>query len=114
VSEPIEDELWEEFHEVVNMTSRELGDWLRQSEATPEAEPLPDQAGPPVGRQVLAVLGKRRTDLTAADAEVMRAVVDRVRSQRGEELEPTAGSAAWRHSLMSLGHDPLKPSGRTA
>jgi hypothetical protein len=67
-----------------------------------------------VGRQVLAVLGKRRTDLTAEDAAVMRAVVDRIRTQRGEEPEPTAGSAGWRHSLMSLGHDPLKPSGRTA
>jgi hypothetical protein len=114
VSEHVDDELWAQFHEVVNMTSRELEDWLRESEATPEAEPLPDQAGSPVGRQVLAVLGKRRTDLTAVDADVMRAVVDRVRTQRGEEPEPTAGSAAWRHSLMSLGHDPLKPPGRQA
>jgi Protein of unknown function (DUF3140) len=111
VSEKIDDDLWEQFHEVVNMTSRELEDWLRESEATPDTEPLPDQAGSPAGRQVLAVLGKRRGDLTPDDADVMRAVVDRVRTQRGEQPEPTAGSAAWRHSLMGLGHDPLKPDG---
>ena len=60
------------------------------------------------GQQVLAVLGKRRTDVTEEDADVMRAVVDRVRRERGDDPEPVAGDDGWRHSLMSLGHDPLK------
>jgi hypothetical protein len=38
----------------------------------------------------------------------MRAVVDRVHEQRGDEPESTAGDAGWRHALMSIGHDPLK------
>jgi len=105
----VDDELWEEFHRAVNMTSRELGDWLRESTAGDDAEPFPDQAGPPVGQQVLAILGKRRVDLTEEDREVMAGVVDRVRTERGEEPEPTSGDAAWRHRLMDLGHDPLKP-----
>ena len=25
----VDDDLWQEFHDVVNMTSRELRDWLR-------------------------------------------------------------------------------------
>lgn len=104
----IDDELWEQFHEAVNMTSRELGDWLREEGADERAEELPDRAGPAVGRQVLAILGKRRSDLTDEDADVMAGVVDRVRQQRGEEPEPMAGDAAWRHALMDLGHDPLK------
>jgi hypothetical protein len=58
------DDLWEEFHTVVNMTSRELEDWLRESEALLDTEPLPDQAGAPTGRAVLAVLGKRRGHVT--------------------------------------------------
>jgi Protein of unknown function (DUF3140) len=70
---------------------------------------LPDQAGTPTGREVLAILGKRRRDVTDEDAHVMRRVVDRVHEQRRDDLEPTAGQAAWRHKLMSLGHDPLKP-----
>ena len=106
----VDDELWQEFHEVVNMTSRELRDWLRESQATLDAEPLPDQAGNPVGQQVLSILAKRRTDLTAEDAEVMAAVVDRIRTERGDALEATAGDAKWRYGLMDLGHDPLKPS----
>lgn len=107
----VDDELWDEFHRVVNMTSRELSDWLRTRSASEDAETLPDQAGTPTGREVLAILGKRRGDLVAADEHVMRRVVERVAARRRDDLEPTAGQAAWRHALMSLGHDPLKPAG---
>ncbi|HYH29821.1 MAG TPA: DUF3140 domain-containing protein [Pseudonocardia sp.] len=105
----VDDELWDEFHRVVNMTSRELGDWLRTRDAGEDTEELPDQAGTPTGQEVLGILGKRRVDLTAEDEHVMRRVVERVHAQRRDDLEPTAGQAGWRHRLMSLGHDPLKP-----
>jgi hypothetical protein len=108
------DEVWDEFHRVVNMTSRELEDWLRTTSAAEHEEAFPDQAGPATGRSVVAILGKRRTDVTDADLQVMRTVVDRVHAARRDDLEPTAGDAAWRHRLMSLGHDPLKPAGSGA
>lgn len=105
------DALWDEFHTVVNMTSRELEEWLRTRSAGQDAEALPDEAGTERGRHVLAVLGKRKTDLTADDVAIMRSVVEQVRAQRREDLEPTAGQAPWRHRLMTVGHDPLKPAG---
>ena len=106
----IDDDLWDEFHRVVNMTSSELRDWLRAADAGEDAETLPDQSGPELGHRVVQILGKRRTDLSAEDAAVMRRVVDRVHGERRADLEPTAGQDAWRHRLMSLGHDPLKPA----
>ncbi|GHB09269.1 DUF3140 domain-containing protein [Streptomyces chryseus] len=81
------DWLWDDFHRVVNMTSQELGTWLRTSGAGENSEPLPERAGTETGRKVLAILGKRRTD-----------------------LEPAAGDSAWRRRLMTLGHAPLKPA----
>ena len=108
----VPDDLWEEFHRVVNMTSRELADWLRVRSADDTAEAFPDQAGTETGQHVLHILGKRRTDLTPDDVRVMEKVVRRVREQRRDDLEPTAGDDAWRHRLMTLGHDPLKPAGR--
>ncbi|HZG03060.1 MAG TPA: DUF3140 domain-containing protein [Streptomyces sp.] len=105
------DELWGRFHTVVNMTSRELSEWLRTRSAGQETEELPDQAGTENGRRVLEILGKRRVDLTDDDVRVMRKVVDTVTSERGADLEPTAGQPNWRHRLMTLGHDPLKPVG---
>lgn len=106
----VDDELWQEFHRVVNMSSRELRDWLATRDADEQSEAYPDQAGTPTGRHVLAILGKRRTDLTEDDARIMQNVVDRVLSERREDLEPTAGEAHWRYRLMSMGHDPLKPA----
>lgn len=111
MAETVDDVLWDDFHTVVNMTSRELSDWLRTRAAGEDAEELPDRTGSPTGQEVLAVLGKRRGDLTSTDALVMRRVVERVREQRREDLEPVAGQASWRHKLMTLGHDPLKPAG---
>ncbi|MBH5338673.1 DUF3140 domain-containing protein [Streptomyces pactum] len=103
-------ELWDEFHTVVNMTSRELQDWLSVQAAGEDTEEPPDQAGSPTGRRVLEILGKRRTDLTEDDVEVMRRVCEIVRTQRNAELDPEAGGAGWRHRLMNIGHDPLKPA----
>ncbi|MGW0396127.1 DUF3140 domain-containing protein [Streptomyces sp. NPDC003042] len=104
------EELWNEFHKVVNMTSRELEDWLRTQAASEDTEAVPDQAGPATGRQVLKILGKRPADLTDEDARVMREVVDTVRSERVPELDTKAGDTQWRHRMMSIGHDPLKPA----
>lgn len=104
----VSDELWDEFHRVVNMTSRELADWMRVESATDDAEELPDQAGRSLGRRVLGILGKRRTDLTEDDVAAMTKVVDTVHEQRREDLEPVAGDDHWRHRLMDIGHDPLK------
>ena len=112
--EHVDDELWTEFHRVVNMTSHELRDWLMTRDAGEDGAVEPGtQGGPgtPTGQEVLHILGKRRTDLTADDERVMRHVVRRITEQRRDDLEPTAGEAHWRHRLMSMGHDPLKPVG---
>lgn len=105
----VDDDLWDEFHRVVNMTSRQLRDWLAVEAAGEVAEGLPDQDGPPVGHQVLKILGKRKVDLTPDDVAVMEKVVRKVLAERREDLEPTAGQDAWRRKLMDLGHDPLQP-----
>jgi len=110
----VSDELWNEFHALVNMTSRELEEWLRTDSASESTEPAPEETGHELGEQVVHILGKRRADLTDADLDAMERVVQQVRHERGEEPEPTAGDARWRHKLMSVGHDPLKPlSGKT-
>ncbi len=100
------DRLWDEFHRAVNMTSRELREWLL-TEASDEGTfpPDPDLGLPEPGRSVVRVLTKRKTDLTDEDLAVMQEVTEQI------ERELSAGpdtSPEWRHALMSLGHDPLK------
>jgi hypothetical protein len=105
----VSEELWNEFHRVVNMTSRELTEWLRVAAAGEDAEALPEEAGTSLGRRVAAILAKRRVDLTHDDIDAMTKVVDIVHRERRDDLEPTAGQDHWRHKLMSIGHDPLQP-----
>ncbi|UGY94540.1 DUF3140 domain-containing protein [Streptomyces gobiensis] len=101
--------LWDEFHQVVNMTSQELGAWLRTESAGEETEELPEESGTEQGRHVLKILQKRRTDLTDADIRLMAQVVDTVQTQHEHAPAPDAAEhAAWRHRLMTLGHDPLR------
>jgi hypothetical protein len=102
-------ELWAEFHRVVNMSSCELADWLHSHSVDPDAESLPDQADTPTGQRVLQILGKRRPDLTSEDLHVMRRVVQQVHAERRRHGQFVGGRTGWRHRLMSLGHDPLKP-----
>jgi hypothetical protein len=106
----IDDALWEGFHTAVNMTSRELREWLATDSAGEGTDALPEHVGTERSRAVVEVLGKRRTDLTPDDVEVMRSVVEEVQAARGDDREPEAGDAQWRHRLMSIGHDPLKPT----
>lgn len=63
-----------------------------------------------VGGAVWLVFFSSVLAVTDADIGVMEAVVGTIRAERGDEPEPTAGDAAWRHRLMSLGHDPLRPT----
>ncbi|PJE99566.1 hypothetical protein CUT44_03385 [Streptomyces carminius] len=109
ISAPEPDALWDEFHSVVNMTSNELEAWLRTSGAGERGEELPERAGPERGRQVLAVLRKRRTDLDDTDVEVMREVVDTVTAEfERVRIADAVRDQDWRHRMMSLGHDPVK------
>lgn len=80
----VDDELWEEFHRVVNMTSRELEEWLRTHSADEGTEPLPDQAGTETGQHVVHIPSKRRTDLPPR------------RAGDGQRRDPRAGRATRR------------------
>jgi hypothetical protein len=104
---PEVDALWQRFHTVVNMTSRELADWLG---VEPDLSPQPGQAGPsPLGLAVLDVLGKRRSDVTPRDLETMQKVLDVVEEERAQTSpKQLAEDERSRHRLMNVGHDPLR------
>lgn len=102
--------LWDEFHQVVNMTSEELRAWLLTAASGEEALPADPHGGvPELGLRVVELLRKRKTDLTEADTETMRQVVDYVEDQTERRPDWVEADDEWRHALMTVGHDPLKP-----
>lgn len=106
--EPEVEHLWRDFHSCVNMTSEQLRDWLLTQGSGPEAfTGHPDLDIPEPGRSVLAVLGKRKVDLTGEDVTTMREVLDQIQALLA--ARPPGGSSDddWRRALLDRGHDPL-------
>jgi len=104
---PDAEQAWKDFHSVVNMTSPEVRDWLASPYGAAEAS---GAALYDLGRHIPGLLAKRRTDLTDADVEAMRRIADTVHGLLGDATPAAAQEDhAWRHALMTVGHDPLKP-----
>jgi len=103
-------DVWEDFHELVNMSSPELRDWLL---TTPDGvdtyAPEPDIDVHTLGLQVLQVLDKRRTDLTPSDVDLMREVADLIRGRLANPPDDDVANEPWRDTLLTLGHDPTRP-----
>lgn len=107
---PEVERVWVEFHQVVNMSSEELRRWLLTDASGERAFASdPDLDIPELGRRVVGILRKRKVDVTRADARVMRSVIDFVSSRLAETRSRRKLDEEWRHSLMRVGHDPLKP-----
>ena len=102
--------VWEDFHALVNMSSPELRDWLLMTPDGGDAyAPEPDIDIYALGLRVLQLLEKRRTDLTASDVDLMRKVTDLIRGRLVNPPDEDLLNAPWRHTLMTLGHDPTRP-----
>ncbi|GAA3741955.1 hypothetical protein HDA32_003364 [Spinactinospora alkalitolerans] len=104
--DPATEELWQEFHRVVNMNGNELRTWLLTDASGQDVfGPDPDLDVSESGRRILHVVDKRRVDLTQEDVRTMQQVVDSVRDRLAT---PRPEDDTWRRELMRLGHDPLK------
>ena len=101
---------WDSFREVVNMTSEELRAWLLSEASDDDVLPgEPDLGLPELGKRVVDLLRKRKIDLTQRDADVMEQVVDFVLTQEAEGPAEQETDEEWRRSLMTVGHDPMRP-----
>ena len=103
---PISEELWQEFHGLVNMTPQQLEEWMRVQASHDGRDEAEVRAGLEVGRRVVGILGKGRDELDEEDVTVMESIVGRIRLERRENRHPAAGEEAWRRRLMWMGHDP--------
>ena len=101
-----------EFREAVNMSARELRDWLdtefSRSVGWRSTDPMIHESiGHASGRWTADILEKDRAALNDDDYGHMRRVVGYIRRHLAQEPTNTVTSR-WRYSLMNWGHDPLK------
>ena len=103
------DEVWGDWQDAVNMTAKELEDWLGTDESKSVGQ---DEGGESTGhrsgRRIVEILRSKKADLTDDDADHMRKVVGYVHRHLKQRPSGDVEDRPWRYSLMNWGHDPLK------
>ena len=111
VSDKDSDRIRSEFDDVVNMTSKELDEWLdtEESQAVGNSSGDEESTGHYMGRRIVAIQHKNVGDLDDDDLAAMTKVHGYVeRHLKQKPSKEDVESSKWRYSLMNWGHDPLK------
>ncbi|GAA5183069.1 DUF3140 domain-containing protein [Rugosimonospora acidiphila] len=98
------------FRDAVNMNVRQLERWLGSDESKSVGQKKSTRAestGHQSGRRIVALLRKRKAELTDADLSHMRKVVGYVARHMAQRPSGDVRETRWRYSLMNWGHDPL-------
>ena len=107
------DDVLGEFREAVNMSPKQLEDWLETDESQAVGQKSGgngESTGHESGRRIVELLRTSKGDLTDDDAAHMRKVVGYVKrhsAQRPDKSDDELEHAKWTASLKNWGHDPL-------
>ena len=104
------DDIWNDWQDAVNMTRKELSDWLdtEESQSVGDTGGDGESTGHRSGRRIVELLGTRKGDLSDDDVAWMRKVVGYVHRHRAQQPDGDVEHTKWRYSLMNWGNDPLK------
>ncbi len=100
----------DEFDELVNMTPKELEEWLEtnESKSVGQSDGGGESKGHESGRRIVEIMRKNKSDYTDDDVEHMKRVSGYVKRHLGQGPKNYIENSKWRYSLMNWGHDPLK------
>jgi hypothetical protein len=105
-----DEQVAQEFDEAVNMSRKELEEWLEteESKEVGQKDGGGESKGHESGRKIVEILGKDKSDYTEEDIGHMRRVVSYVHRHQAQKPKGDVEDSNWRYSLMNWGHDPLK------
>ena len=100
---------WDDWREAVNMSRRQLQDWLEtdESKSVGQEDGGGEATGHKSGRRIVEILGTNKNDLSDDDVDHMRTVVGYVHRHLAQRPSGDIERTPWRYSLMNWGHDPL-------
>src|ERR671916_2915068 len=109
-----DEQVIEEFGEAVNMSRKELEDWLDtdESKSVGQSDDGGESKGHESGRRIVQILEKDEPDYTDDDIEHMRRVVSYVHRHQAQEPKGDVEDSNWHYSLMNWGPRPLEVASR--
>ncbi|WP_295661211.1 DUF3140 domain-containing protein [uncultured Nocardioides sp.] len=105
------EEVWEDWKDAVNMTAKELEEFLDTEESQSvgdKGDGGGESTGHRSGRRIVEILRSKKAELGDDDAAHMRKVVGYVHRHLAQRPSGDVTDSAWRYSLMNWGHDPQK------
>ena len=101
----------DEFHDLVNMTPKQLEHWLDTDESRAvgqKKDGAKESTGHHMGREIIELLHGKRADLDDEDYDRMRKVTGYIKRHTAQRPDGDVTETPWRYSLMNWGHDPLR------
>ena len=92
----------EQFDQTVNMTRKELEEWLRtdESKSVAQSDGGGESKGHESGRKIVEILGKKKSDHTDGDVDHMRKVSGYVKRHLKQRPNKDVEDSNWRYSLV--------------
>ncbi|MFW2587255.1 DUF3140 domain-containing protein [Sagittula sp. SSi028] len=104
------DQIWDEWQDLVNLTPKELENWLDTDESQSVGDSDGGEStGHKSGRKIVKIKQTHKSDLSDAQWEQMGKVTGYIKrhlAQGGPDDD--MANSDWRYSLMNWGHDPCK------
>jgi len=100
----------EDFQQNVNMTAKEIENWLKtdESKSVGQKDGNQESIGHESGRYIVEILHKKEANYTEDDLSQMQRVVSYIKRHSAQKPSSDIENSRWRYSLMNWGHDPLK------
>ncbi len=102
------EQILNDFNDAVNMTRKELENWLETDESKSVGQGEGESKGHESGRKIVEILGTNKSDYTEDDLAHMKKVSGYVHRHQAQRPNGDVENSNWRYSLMNWGHDPLK------
>lgn len=105
-----DDTVIDQFHQVVNMTPKELESWLEtdESQAVGQKDGDEESIGHKSGKRIIQLLQKKQDEYTDDDLSHIKKVISYVHRHLAQRPSDNIENSRWRYSLKNWGHDPIK------
>lgn len=104
------EDIYDEFYDMVNMTPSELEKWLKTDEAKDSGQGSDDgkSIGYKSGERIIEIKRTKKEDLKDDDYKHMSKVISYIARHSAQRPQGEIKDSTWRYSLKNWGHDPLK------
>ena len=94
------DGIWDDWREAVNMTAKQLEEWLTtdESKSVGQSDGGGEATGHRSGRRIVNILNTRKGDLGDSDVQHMRKVVGYVHRHLEQRPSGDVTDTSWRYS----------------